>query len=250
MIISCKSKEKEKPENIEYIIGIIEEKDNITEGAYYLLINDISLENQHYISNDENINFNFNPTRKGIARIYEDDMILNITIIYKSESSSIINLDEIEPNQIILDILDKPFENSELKILPEYLFEKRVYKIEELFYIFGIYLSQDNINNFKNINYWNMVNIKIENLNIYVLNEGEYYKLYIVEYDNNIYFEPIIKIGYTKYEIEEKLGVPTAYSNERNIYIYESKRTLRQINVIFDDDEKVKTVQLIAYPGI
>ena len=233
VLFSCKSKEKE----FDQINVFTKDNDNISKN--------LSINN----SNDKIIDIDFNVTEIKLARITDNDMKQNATIIHRSESDAIENINEIEPNQKVIDILDKPFEKLELSISSEYS-ENCLYNgINDLLSFFGINLSQDKIDEFNSIKEYKDIKINIENMSIYIYKQYNKYKLFLLEYDNDLLFEPKLKIIFNKSDIINLLGNPSAYSDNRNIFIYNSNISLRQINIYFDN-EKVKLVQLISWGGI
>jgi hypothetical protein len=250
VLISCNSKEKKSREITIPAISVqsnVPPVPNIHEDENSLVIDYIQSEN---IQNDELTDIDFNVDSIKIARVIDDDMIKNVIAVYKPESDTIINIDEIEPDQILIDILNKPFENLELCIFSESS-NKRVFNgITELFDIFNISVSQNNLDRFNSIGLYKNIKITIENLTLYVYYEGNtYYKLFIVEYNNDYIYEPKLKTSSTKDDIIKTFGNPSAYSDERNIFIYQSNKTGRQINIFFEND-KVNYIQLISWGGI
>ncbi|MCL2522969.1 MAG: hypothetical protein FWE36_08950 [Erysipelotrichales bacterium] len=243
ILLSCNSKEKDEKvftesNRFSEEIGIVENR-NKNE-----IIADHSIEKL--------FNVDFNPGEPHWASFDDEDMVQNITIIYRSESDVIENISEIEPNQIVNEVLDKPFVNIDSALLLS-AFSRRAYfnGIDELLNIFGISPSQELIEEFNSFKSYRRIKISINNLNIYVYRDmGTFFKLTLIEYDKNYYYEPILKIGYNKTDIIELLGMPSAYSTERNVLVYISHRTLRQISIFFDDDENIKLVHLIAFGGI
>ena len=188
-----------------------------------------------------------------IPRSNNNDMIRNVPeIIFYPESRSIANLNEIEPNQNVANVFQSPFENLEFNIISQGDTANVVFNgIHKLLHIFDAYLSVEIIEKINNISsYTQIIRMDIENLNIYVYRlDATYFALFMVEYENNFPYEPIIRIGDTKNEIISLLGIPTAYSNERNIFIYESSRMLGQVTIFFEG-EKVNFVQFISWGGI
>jgi outer membrane protein assembly factor BamE (lipoprotein component of BamABCDE complex) len=244
ILLSCKSKEKKLDinENIESIPVINESNPKIEENNSNenIPIDDLFDLNFYYISNLQLIRFN------------DEDMIQNITIIYRIESDVIENIDEIEPNQIVNEILDKPFEEIEISMVSAYS-NKDYYnnKIEEFLHVFRINPSNKLVENFNSLKSYELIEFQINNLNIFVDKaHGTSFSLFSIEYDNDSFYEPKLKIGSTKNDILQLLGMPSAYSDERNVFVYNSKKTLRQINIFFDDDNKTKLIQLIAFFGI
>jgi hypothetical protein len=192
----------------------------------------------------------FNIGKVQFARFNNVDMTQNIPVIYRNKSDVIANVNELEPNKKVIDIINEPFEKLKLGILSDFS-EKRLFNgINELFDILEIKTSQDIIEKFNSNELYNLIKIKIENLNIYVYRDNkEYFKLLFIEYNNNSIYEPKIKIGYNKTEIINLLGNPSSYSDRRNIFIYISHKTGRQINIYFNN-ENVKLIQLISWNGI
>jgi hypothetical protein len=201
-------------------------------------------------NNNEFLEIDFNIGKVQFARFNNVDMIQNIPVIYRNKSDIIANINELEPNKKVIDILNEPFEKLELSILSDFS-EKRLFNgISELFDILEIKISQDIFEKFNSSELYNIIKIKIENLNIYVYRDHkEYFKLLFIEYNNNFIYEPKIKIGYNKTEIINLLGNPSSYSERRNIFIYISHKTGRQINIYFKN-ENVKLIQLISWNGI
>ena len=199
--------------------------------------------------NEELVDIEFDVTKINLAHINDNDMIQNFTAIYRSESDAIQNTKEIEPNKKVIEILDKPFEKSELSIYSEYSENVLYNGINEILNYFGINLSRNKIEKFNSIGEYKNIKIGIENMSIYIYKQDNKYKLFFIEYDNDLSFEPKLKIAYNKSDIINLLGNPSAYSDERNIFIYNSNESLRQINIYFDN-ENVKFVQLISWGGI
>jgi hypothetical protein len=254
VLISCKSKEKEYTKDNEFIeMSISDENDNIKEFVKMNIPKDNNSINEYFpikFSTEESIDIEFDIDWKELPRLNDDDMKKNITIIYRDESSAIENINEIEPNQKVIDILNKPFEKIELSITSEYSNKILFNGINELLNIFEINISQNMVDKFISIELYKNIRIKIENISIYVYRQyNEYFKLFFIEYDNDLSYEPKIKIEYDKTDIINILGNPSAYSDDRNIFIYISNKTLRQINIFFDN-ENVKLVQLISWGGI
>ena len=254
VLISCKIKEKGYIENNEFVeINIIEGNDSNNEFIEIGVSEDINNINEIFlinISTEESIDIIFDIDLKKLARFNDEDMKQNINVIYRSESDAIENIDEIEPNQKVIDILNKPFEKIEFSILSDFS-EKRLFNgINELLNIFEVNISQDTVDKFNSIELYKNVKIKIKNLNIYVYRDyKEYFKLFFIEYDNSLFFDPKTKMENNKNDIIKLLGNPSAYSEERNIFIYVSHKTGRQINIFFNN-ENVKLVQLISWGGI
>ena len=201
-----------------------------------------------YTINDEVI-IDFNPYLC-IIRISDKDIFRNFDIIYKPESDVIINLDEIETSQVISDILDKPFNELNLKIFSDYNINRVFNGIQELLEIFNIELSNDIIEKINIIApYRQIIKITINSIDLYLYRENLlFFKLFIVEYKKNFSFEPIIKIGDNKSKILTMLGNPSGYSDERNLFIYQSFKTSRQI-VIFFENDIIKFIQLVSWGG-
>ena len=197
---------------------------------------------------DELIDIDFSPAGIKIARFNDSDMERNIWLINRGESNTNINETELYFN--VDKILDKPFENVEISILSEYS-QKRVFNgIEELLYIFNKRIAENIKENFNSSDLYKNIKITIENITFYVYREyNNNFKLYFVEYNNNYIYEPIIKIGCSKDDIINLLGNPSAYSIERDLFIYNSQETLRQINIYFERNI-VKNIQLISWGGI
>ena len=247
VFISCKSKEKENNQGNEFkeTEFITVELSNEPETNVNTDKNNFSPINY---SNDESIIIDFNINEISLARHTDIDMIQNVIPIYLNESRVIENMDEIEPNQTVIEILDKPFESIELSVLSEFS-ENTLFRIEDLMNIFDIKLSQNNIEKFESIGDYRYIKITIENITLFVYKQYMGFKLFIVEYDNDYIYTPMLKSRIGKTEIINLLGNPSAFSDERNIFIYNSNKSLRQINIYFDDD-KVKKIQLISWGGI
>jgi hypothetical protein len=201
-------------------------------------------------NNNKFLEIDFNISKVQFARFNNVDMTQNIPVIYKKQSDVIANINELEPNKKVIDILNEPFEKLNLSILSDFS-EKRLFNgINELFEIFEIKISQDIIEKFNSNELYKLIKIKIENLNIYVYRDHkEYFKLLFTEYNNNFIYEPKMKIGYNKTEIINSFGNPSSYSERRNMFIYISHKTGRQINIFFNN-ENVKLIQLISWNGI
>jgi hypothetical protein len=225
---------------------------------FIVLISCISNEEKHtqnnkfaemIISPGELIDVEFDINWTELARFNDSDMKQNVVVVYWSESDVIKNIEEIEPNQKVIEILDRPFETVEHSILSDYS-ERLFNGINELLNIFEINISQDMVDKFNSTELYKIIRIKIKNLNIYVYrNYNEFFKLFVIEYDNDLFYEPKLKIEYSKTDIINLLENPSAYSEERNIFIYISHKTGRQINIFFDN-ENIKNIQLISWGGI
>jgi len=231
ILASCKPKEKEYSQNNEFI------EENIDK-------NEIIINNP----NEVLFKIDFNEDRTKLAKFRDEDMIQNVTIIYRKESDVIENIDKIEPHQMVNEILDKPFENIESNLLLSYYSGNQYFNgIDELLNIFEVSISDELKEKFYSFPLWRSIKISIENLNIYVYRDYDtLFKLSIIEYDKNYFYKPKLKIGYTKNKIIELLGKPSSYSKERDVFVYESFKTLRQINIFFENDN-IKFIQLIAY---
>jgi hypothetical protein len=226
ILVSCKQKERENILN--------DDSSKINEDN--LFINSFS---------DELINIELDITEIKLAHINDNDMKQS-----EIENNLIDSLNEAEQNQKIIEILDRPFENLGLTLFSEYSKKRLFNGIEELLNIFNIYPSQNINEKFKSFDPYEIIKITIYNMTLYIYKEDDKsYKLFFVEYNKDILYEPKLKIGYTKDEITLILGNPSAYSNERDIFIYNSNNTLRQINIFFEND-KVEYVQLISWGGI
>ena len=196
------------------------------------------------------IDIDFNPGGLTLARFSDSDMEQNVRRVYRTESDVIENVNEMEPSPYILEILDKPFENSAIGILSEYS-QKRVFNgIEELLNVFNVTITQNIIEIFSSNDSYKTIKMSIENLTLYVYREyNNEFKLFFIEYNKNNFFGPKLKIGYSKEDIINLLGSPSAYSNERDLFIYNSQKTLRQINIYFENNI-VKHIQLISWGGV
>jgi hypothetical protein len=218
------------------------------------LENGIVLENEHgndstsgniYIN--DTIFINLNLERINIARLGDDDMNRNTSIIYRSEGDVIENIDEIK---IADEILNKPFDTNNISILSENSNKIFLNGIEELMGFFDINIPENIVKIFNTSEPYKNTRIVIGDLELFVYRVYDNnFKLFSVEYKNNGLYDPRIKIGYSKEDITKILGDPSAYSDERNMYIYYSNRTLRQINIFFEND-KINYVQLISWGGI
>ena len=200
--------------------------------------------NSSSINKEIFIDFEPNPN---IIRINDKDILKTIKIVYRPESDSIANLSEIEPNKIVLDVLDKPFNNLQLRIISDSAVNRVFNGIQELLKIFDTDLPNYIIEKINSIDSYNqIIKIAIHNADLYIYRESKsFFKLFIAEYNSNFLYEPIIKIGDSKNDILKLLGNPSGYSDERNLFIYQSFGTGRQI-VIFFDNETVKSVQLAS----
>ena len=198
----------------------------------------------------ELMNIDFNPGSQVLARFNDSDMEQGVRRVYRAESDAIENVSEIEPSPKVLEILDKPFENSEIGILSEYS-QKRLFSgIEELLNVFNATTTQDIIESFNSNDSYKTIKMSIENLSLYVYREyNNGFKLFFIEYSKNNFYEPKLKIGYSKEDIVNLLGNPSAYSDERDLFIYNSQKTLRQMNIYFENNI-VKHVQLISWGGV
>jgi len=240
LFISCNSRQKEhlQEENL-ITMNTIESNGNTA---------DIILNNNY---DDELINIDFNPIGVKIARFNDKDMIQTVNIEYFPESDVIKNINEIEPHQTVIDILDKPFEKLKVGRLSEHAQDAygSKYKIDDVFNLFGVNISPKLINKINLIDSYKEIKIRIEKLNIFLYREygDDYFKLSVIEYDDNSKYEPKLLIGYDKEYILELLGTPTVFSDDRNIFVYNSRNSLRQINIYFNDDNNANMVQLIAW---
>jgi len=256
-LISCKQKDKENTQNniielnnsIELVINdSTSEFKELTQNDKFIESNDYSeiiIEN----SFDELLDIFFDVPSLNLPIYYRDDMVQNITPIWGT-SAKLMNLDEIEPNQLVNDILDKPFRNNNLSILAVNSKKSLLNGIEELFNIFTINLSQSIIDKFNISTPTKMIKIVINNINIYVYRErGTYFKLYLIEYNGDLYLEPELKMEYNKNDITNLLGIPSAYSDSKNIFMYVSFKTWRQIIIYFDNNDNIELIQLLSDEG-
>lgn len=186
-----------------------------------------------------------------IVRRIDEDMISNVNIIYRSESDAILNLDEIEPDQIITDILDKPIRNKNIRILSEYSSNSRFRNIEKILELFEIIVLPSDIEKINNLGYYRSFIIKTSNFRLRVTKEyNQIFRLFIFEYSNNsASYDYLLKVGVDKNYIKENLGLPTSQSSERNIWVYDSFKSLRQINIFFEENI-VQKIQLVSWGGI
>lgn len=187
-----------------------------------------------------------------IIRRIDDDMISNVNVIYKSESDAIINIDEIEPNTIVTDILDKPVVNKNIQILSEYTSNSRFRNIVKLLEQFEIMLFPSDIEKINNIEgYYSSFWIQTSDIRLKISKEGrQQFRIFIFEYAHNSdLYDYKLKIGLSDLDIKDFLGQPTSYSPTRNIWVYNSFKTLRQIN-IFWEDNIINKVQLVSWGGI
>jgi hypothetical protein len=190
VLVSCKPKEKEYTQNDDFSkMSIENNNNNIFLGEDDLFINNYP---------DELIDIELDITGIKLARLSDDDVRQGEIVDYKIENNLIGSVNEIEYNQRIIEILDEPFENLKFSLFSEYS-EKRLFNgIEELLNIFSINSSQSIIEKFNNFGLYKNIKITIKNLTFYVYKENNTgYKLFFIEYDENIPYEPKLKIEYT-----------------------------------------------------
>jgi hypothetical protein len=241
MVISCKNREKEiiQENNHKYT----ETGKNSNEGKPYnnsnlneenKFIEIEILNNDDIIYSDNIVSIEYDLNEINIASYNDDDMEKNVVIVYKSESDVILNVDEIEPDKIICEILDKPVVDTNIILKSEYSDDPYFNGIEEIVKLFGINISADDVERINNMEHYKTIKIITENITLYVYKE--YYanniKLFAIEYNsNNSLYDFKIKTDLDKDDIIKLLGKPSSYSEERNIFVYRSNETLRQINI-------------------
>jgi hypothetical protein len=198
---------------------------------------------------DENVIIEYNFKNLEIKRGINTDMIQNVKIMYRLESDAILNINEIEPLPIVSEILDNPISNRSVSMLSEYS-QKRLYNgFEEIAKLLDINIVEQSLNKINNNEYYEIIKITANDIILYIYRESNI-KLFIMEYSvNNVLYDYVLKIGTDKDEIIKKLGQPTYYSNKTDIFIYESFKSLRQINIQFNNN-KISKVQLISWGGI
>ena len=241
-IFSCKLKGKENSQDLESAkVNITEDKNNdFPFDGNYLLVTHA----------DELLDIDFNPVRMELVRFIDNDIIQNVRRIYREESDVIENINEIEPGVNVAEVLDKPFENREICIFSENSQNRLFNGIVELLNIFNMKITKSIIESFNSNDLYKTVKISIENLTLYVYREyNNSFKLFLVEYNDNYPYEPVLKIGSSKEEIINLLGTPSGYSNKRDLFIYDSQKTLRQVNIFFENNI-VKHIQLISWGGV
>jgi hypothetical protein len=210
--------------------------------------------NAQTLKSEENV-FNFplsieiNTKKIDLARRNDSDMISNVNILYLPESCAIMNIDEIE-NQGLYDIFNRPILNKNMSFPSEYSQNPYFNNIINLLGMFNIDISENDIINLNNSSVLVTNKILTENINLYIYRTfGQSYKLFIIEYECNSHFYDFnLKIGSTKNEIVQRFNYPAFYSVERDIFIYSSFQTFRQINLTFEN-EVVKKVQIISWGG-
>jgi hypothetical protein len=184
-----------------------------------------------------------------LARHYLNNIISNVNIIYKPESGVILNINEIE-NKNVNEILDNPILNIKIIYSPTtpsgyYFF----YDIIDLLTQFEIFLYEEDIMNINSSKPYENIKISMENLNLYISRTFYTIMLFIIEYENNSnIYDYNIKIGTEKDKIIERFGEPHYYSEEENVYIYNSFATFRQLNITFENNIVTK-VQIITFEG-
>ena len=196
------------------------------------------------------LSIEFNTRNIYIARSIDSDMRSNVNIIRFPESCRIMNLDEIENSKIDV-IFNQPILNKNILFPPEFSENPYFDNIVDLLRMFEIDLSEAYIEKFNSSAEWVTTRIEMENINLFTYRTiGQSQKLFIIEYNNNCSFYDFnIKIGTSKNQIIERFGEPTFYSKDREIFIYSSFRTLRQINIFFRNAEVIK-VQIISWGGV
>ena len=182
-------------------------------------------------------------TRINFATYHNDNIISNAVIEYYTESGVIKNINEID-NYNIIGILDRPILNWNVE------FFRYGSNINNILNQFGINLSTDEINDLNSMRLYSPFIISFDVIELYFFRVGrEIYRLSVIQYNSNsIVYEFNLKIGTPKIEIIEKFGDPTYYTDDENIFIYPFFGTLRQLNVLFENDIVAK-VQIIAYDG-
>jgi hypothetical protein len=261
LLLSCNNKTKNEltitneTENIAIIDEVVDkdlENQNIQDEFTISNVDEIVDENLE--AKDDNFIFpksiEYNIKNTDIPSRHDSNMKSNINIIYKPESDVILNIEDVE-HKSINDILNRPIINKNIYIPSEYADDNNFDSIFELLKEFGICLRREDIERINNEPLYNMIKIETDDLNLYVYRIYEQvYKLFVIEYDgNSLLYDYNIKIGTGKDEINNRLDIPSYYSEEDDIYIYSSFKTLRQVNILFDND-KVKKVQLISFGGI
>ncbi|GMO62457.1 MAG: hypothetical protein Ta2A_09080 [Treponemataceae bacterium] len=202
-----------------------------------------------YLSNDYNydeVTIEYN-IKVSYPFYGDDDMIGNVKIIYKPETDTIQNIDEIEPNNIVIEILDKPIVNKDIGMPFIYGNKKIFYDFEEITTILNKKIDPVEKNKIKASNSETINKVTIDNINFYLF--GSIF-LFIMEYsENNSLYDFVLKIGMNKDEIVGMLGEPSYYSDKRNIFIYSSHKTSRRMILYFDND-KLSKVQLFSFRDI
>ncbi|GHV34614.1 hypothetical protein AGMMS4952_27010 [Spirochaetia bacterium] len=200
-----------------------------------------------YLSNNyDEITIEYN-TKISFAHYGDDDMVGNVKKIYKPETDTILNIDEIEPKDIVLEIFNKPILNKDIGMPLIYDNKEIYYGFKEITTLFNKKIDPIEVIKINDSSPENINKITIDNISFYLF--GSRY-LFIMEYfENSSLYNFVLKIGMNKDEIVEMLGEPSYYSDKRNIFIYSSPKTLRQINLHFDND-KLSIVQLFAFRDI
>lgn len=260
LFLSCNNKTRNdfaitnESENIVIIDEAVDKDlENLNIQDEFTMPNEDEIVDENMETQDDNFIFpksiEYNIRNTGIPSSHDSNMKSNINIIYKLESDVILNINEIE-HKDISDILNRPIINKNIRIPSEYD-DNNFDSISGLLKEFGIGLKYEDIERIGNEPLYNMIKIETDDLNLYVYRVYEQiYKLFVIEYDgNSLLYDFNIKIGTGKDEINNRLDIPSYYSEEDDIYIYSSFKTLREVNILFDND-KVKKVQLISFGGI
>ena len=204
-------------------------------------------ERNNHSQNTDSISIEFNATEIILARRNDSDMNQSINPIHQTARDLFENIDAFDYNQRLLKILNRPFEKLEFSMFENNAGVRLFDRMDELLNIFNINIPQSEIEKFDFSGHEEFIKVKTENLSICIYRAGNIFRVFFIEYDNNMFYEPKLRIGYSKHDIINLLGNPSTYSNTRNIFIYFCYETWRQINIHFDDNEEVKFVQLITW---
>lgn len=215
-------------------------KDYDTELNFWHLIHNIPVAIEH---NVEDLN---------IVSPWQSNVISNVNIIHFPESCSIMNLEEID-NIKINDVFDKPILNKEI-LFRSSMVGSAWRDTADILRSFGIYIPLEKIEEMvKNTQGFTTHKIMVENMRLFFLKNYGWSTsfLFMIEYENNSeFYDWNIKIGTSRNEITKRFGEPTYFTETRCVYIYESFSTFRSANITFDNNDKVRKVQLLAFDGI
>ena len=177
------------------------------------------------------------------ATYHDDNIISNAVIEYYPESGVIRNISEID-NYNIMGILDRPILNWNVE------FFRYGSNVNNILTQFGINISTEDLYDLNNMPLYNPFRVSFDVIDLnFFRSISEIHWLSVIQYNSNSdVYEFNLKIGTSKIEILEYFGEPTYYTNDGNIFIYPFFGTLRQLNVIFENDIVTK-VQIIAYDG-
>ena len=181
---------------------------------------------------------------------YDDGIISNVKMKFKSETDRIINIDEIEPVSLVQEILDNPIQNRIDIKMPQNNFNGSYYgDIDEILDLFELKIlptDRMKIDDLENNQY---VILKTKNYDIVLFKDYVFF-LYIFEYhDYDQKFNFTIDVGESRKYISEYFGKPTRYLSDQSVWVYESFETCRQIAIYFEDDI-VSKIQFVSWWGL